>query len=358
MGKKNIIFLLAIFVCMTVGADVISVNFGGGTDIVINSNNYFEGFFGCVPTTCAKLGYDCGSWSDMCGKTLNCGSCSPGYTCSNGVCVAAPGGGGAVSGGGGALLKPTFNLRVIPNSFNLASSVNQTSSAKIDVLNTGNSNLDVLISLTGSLSNIIKFNDGDSFTLLAGGLKTLTFQITAPASAGIYTGKIIFSADGGEIVVPFVLNVRSGINLFDVSLDIPEDQRIINVGDKLTGQINLLQAGIQEPMDVSLHYIVKNFEDKIYLEETETLMVYKQKNYEHEFDTQNLPAGDYIIGVEVIYSGGVATASYPFRIIEKEVTGIPLIYIALIGLLIMAIISLILIIKYYKQQKRKYKKRK
>ncbi len=341
---------------MTVGADVISVNSGGSMSIVINSDTYVEGFFGCVPTTCAKLGYDCDSWSDGCGKTLNCGSCASGYTCSSGVCTITPGGGGAPSGGGGASAKPAFNIRVIPDSFNLALSANQTSSVKLDVLNTGGSNLDISVSLTDSLSDIIKFSDGTSFTLSTGGLKTLTFQVTAPASAGIYTGKIIFTSDGGRLEVPFVLNVRSGINLFDISLDIPEDQRIINVGDKLTGQINLLQAGVQEPMDVSLHYIVKNFEDKIYLEETETIMVHKQKNYEHEFDTQNLPAGDYIIGAEVIYGGGVATASYPFKVVEKGVAGISFIYIVLIIVLILTIVSLLLIIKYYKQQKRKYKR--
>jgi len=44
----------------------------------------------CVPKTCAGLGnYQCGSWSDGCGATLNCGNCNSGYVCSGGICVAS-----------------------------------------------------------------------------------------------------------------------------------------------------------------------------------------------------------------------------------------------------------------------------
>jgi hypothetical protein len=42
----------------------------------------------CVPTTCAKAGYTCGTLS-TCGSSLNCGSCAAGSSCSNHECVAA-----------------------------------------------------------------------------------------------------------------------------------------------------------------------------------------------------------------------------------------------------------------------------
>ena len=41
----------------------------------------------CVPKTCSSLGYKCGSASDGCGKTLNCGTCPSGQTCQSGTCV-------------------------------------------------------------------------------------------------------------------------------------------------------------------------------------------------------------------------------------------------------------------------------
>jgi hypothetical protein len=35
----------------------------------------------CVPTTCAALGYNCGTTDDGCGHTLNCGTCTAPDTC-------------------------------------------------------------------------------------------------------------------------------------------------------------------------------------------------------------------------------------------------------------------------------------
>ncbi|OGY51220.1 MAG: hypothetical protein A3J65_02725 [Candidatus Buchananbacteria bacterium RIFCSPHIGHO2_02_FULL_45_11b] len=44
----------------------------------------------CVPKTCAQLGKNCGSWSNGCGTNINCGTCSAGKTCTNGVCACIP----------------------------------------------------------------------------------------------------------------------------------------------------------------------------------------------------------------------------------------------------------------------------
>jgi len=56
----------------------------------------------CVAKTCSALGnYQCGSWDDGCGNTLNCGTCSTNQTCQSGVCVTQSSGGGNSGGGGG-----------------------------------------------------------------------------------------------------------------------------------------------------------------------------------------------------------------------------------------------------------------
>lgn len=44
----------------------------------------------CTPDTCSSLGYNCGTWSDGCAGTLNCGACSSGYYCNSGVCTTIP----------------------------------------------------------------------------------------------------------------------------------------------------------------------------------------------------------------------------------------------------------------------------
>jgi len=40
----------------------------------------------CSPKTCSGLNKECGTVNDGCGNTLNCGICSSGKTCNNGIC--------------------------------------------------------------------------------------------------------------------------------------------------------------------------------------------------------------------------------------------------------------------------------
>jgi hypothetical protein len=42
---------------------------------------------GCVPATCESEGAQCGTIEDGCGETLDCGECSSGCSCDDGVCL-------------------------------------------------------------------------------------------------------------------------------------------------------------------------------------------------------------------------------------------------------------------------------
>ncbi len=57
----------------------------------------------CTPTTCAAQGKNCGTISNGCGGTLNCGTCSGSDMCTNNVCTSAcgTGGCGTVTAGAG-----------------------------------------------------------------------------------------------------------------------------------------------------------------------------------------------------------------------------------------------------------------
>lgn len=62
--------LLVVMFSSFVNAEVISLNSGGTGNIIINPAEQIEGFFFCSPDTCSNLGYNCGTWSDTCGGTL------------------------------------------------------------------------------------------------------------------------------------------------------------------------------------------------------------------------------------------------------------------------------------------------
>jgi hypothetical protein len=52
----------------------------------------------CTPKTCVALGYNCGSASDGCNGTINCGICQPPQLCGGG----SPPKPNVCGGGGGA----------------------------------------------------------------------------------------------------------------------------------------------------------------------------------------------------------------------------------------------------------------
>ncbi len=56
----------------------------GGTPGYLASAEIYDPV--CTPTTCAALGKDCGTVSDGCGGTLDCGTCGPGQVCTSNVC--------------------------------------------------------------------------------------------------------------------------------------------------------------------------------------------------------------------------------------------------------------------------------
>lgn len=330
--KKLIVSILIIFVLSFVSADVVSVNSGGSNQIVITPDAYVEGFFSCVPTTCSLLGYTCGTWSDNCGNTINCGSCPSGYACPFGTCAAyVPGGGGAAPPGvtipKAVELSPTeFNIKMVINT-NKPEIIKVTNPATMTKTYTvRQENLDTFVIL-----------ENTSVTVQPGETKDFNVIFVAPSTPGIYAGKIVIG--GQEILV--TLNVRTQLLLFDSNIVVLNKDYKIAQGDKLRTKVTLVPLGDPERLDVTLKYSVRDYKDKVYLTKSETLLVQDKIDIYRDFDTGILPVGNYIVGLELIYSNGVAPSSAHFEIIEKKPVGI---WAGIMIFLIMLIIIIILVI--------------
>ena len=163
------------------------------------------------------------------------------------------------------------------------------------------------------LNSIISF-DNDSITIDGDSSGEFNYRMTPPNNPGTYTGKIIISSNGVELQIPVVVNVKTEKSLYDIILTIPKSQKVLKSGDTLSTQIDLLQMGIKEKMDVTLNYAIKDFSGKVYLTQTETIAVEDQKTLQKEFDTHDLPDGDYVLSAELIYPDGVAVASSQFKV--------------------------------------------
>ncbi len=322
----------------TLSADVISINSGGSEVIVINPDTYIEGFFGCIPTTCAKLGYNCDSWSDGCGKTLNCGTCASGYTCTSGICVVdtVP-----PSNGGNGAVTPTVNIAVEPTEINLDMAINTAIDKVIKVTNLGTSQVTVSISQTG-LTNMVIL--GNTSLILAGGeTKDLSVRFVAPDTADNYVGKIII----GNKQVSVALNVKTKLLLFDSNIVVlNRDYKVAQESDLMT-RVTLVPMGDPDRLDVTLNYVIKDYGGEIFLTKSETVLVEKTINFRRNFGTGNLPLGKYIVGLELIYPGGVAPSSAHFEIVQKSATDFlgSLIFFLIVAILILAIFIIFLIIR-------------
>jgi hypothetical protein len=341
---KKLFFILFLILVQFVSADIISVNSGGDTQLCMTSGNDIEKCFFCVPTTCGKLGYNCDTWSDGCGRTLNCGTCASGYTCSSGVCTAipvTPGGGGP---SGGAV--KVENIVIVPKEINLKMAINTNQKEKIKITNEGSSAKKLSIHQTGLNKMVILGNT--SITVAPGETKELEVIFVASDEVGIFTGKIVIG--GYDVLV--TLNVKTKLLLFDSNIVVLNRNYKVSQGDELKTKVGLIPMGDEERLDVTLNYVIKDYAGKIYLTQSETVLVEEEMEFKRNFGTGMLPLGDYIIGLELVYPGGVAPSSAHFEIVERsleDIFGLVLFFIV-IGILIVAILIIVLLIRKKKKE--------
>ena len=222
---------------------------------------------------------------------------------------------------------------------------------KIELYNSGKADLDLTVSVIG-LDDIIGLYAEDlSFILKSNERRTIEIKIIAPGKPGVYTGKLVI----GDKEVLITINVNTKELLFDAGIVIPDEFKTINAGDKLESQVTIIPMGEEPRVDTTLNYVIKDFEGRTFLSESETMLVDSQKTFKKEFSTQNLITGNYILGLELIYPNGVATSTSHFEIKAEEDKKYPsynILLFGILGFLLLSISALILIIKRYKSMKR------
>lgn len=344
--KKGILILFLILIPM-ISADIVSVNSGGNPELCINPGGNMEDCFFCFPKTCSQLGYDCDSWSDWCGGTINCGTCASGYTCSTGVCTAVP---VTPSGPGGGVGAPVENIVIVPREINLKMAVNTNKKEIIKITNKGSSSKKLSIRQKG-LDKMVILGD-TSITIAPDETKELEVIFVASDQVGIYTGKIII----GGYAVLVTLNVKTKLLLFDSNIVVLNMNYQVSQGDELRTKVELIPMGDEERLDVTLNYVIKDYEGKIYLTQSETVLVEKKINFKRNFKTGMLPLGDYIVGLELVYPGGTAPSSAHFEVVKKspeDILGIILFFLMVLILIVAILIVIILILKRRKEEENK-----
>jgi hypothetical protein len=292
-GRHHFLLLSLFMICMTfllgytyklTGADIVSVNSGGTSNITVSPDTYTEGFFS-NPTT-----------PEIAANSSN---------------VSGGGTGGVPGGGGGTI--PTSNISINPGQFNLNMLVNTNLQEIVSVTNVGGNSITISISQT-NLTNLVLIGN-TTLTLAAGETKNLNLIFISPNSTGIYNGTINI----GDRVLPISLNVVKQFILFDSNIVVLNKNYRVPQGNNLLTQVTMIPMGDKVRLDVTLNYIIKNINGTVYTTRSETLLVTSQQILGRTFQTGNLPIGNYTIGLELIYPYGVAPSSAHFEIVENKI---------------------------------------
>ncbi|MBA7643432.1 hypothetical protein ES703_51158 [subsurface metagenome] len=313
--------------------------FDGICDSPYNIEN--SGNYDYLPLVCYE-NWSCTSWSACSGgtQTRTCTDANSCGTINNRPALSQS---CSVGGNGGV---PTINIAVNPTEINLDMIINVAINQMINITNLGVSQITVSISQQ-ELDNMIILNT-TSLTLAAGETKNLNIRFIAPPQPGIYTGKIFI----GNRIVLISLNVKTKLLLFDSNIIVLNKDYIIMQGDKLKTRVTLIPMGDEERLDVTLNYVIKDYSNKVYLTKSETVLVEKQINFKRDFDTGKFPLGRYIVGLELVYPGGVAPSSAYFEIIErKRISTEVYFYLIIAILLVLILITILLIIRHLKKKK-------
>jgi len=232
------------------------------------------------------------------------------------------------------------NIETNPSELDISFALGDKIEKTISVTNVGTTSTTIIVSQS-NLDGMVVLRE-TSLTLAPQETKTFNVAFIDKNETGIFTGYIHV----GSANIPISLNIKTKLLLFDSNIVVTNLDYEVKRGKELKTKVTLIPLGDEERMDVTLNYVIKDYDGKIYLSQSETLLIEKKMSFKKNFDTGKLPLGNYIVGLELIYSGGVAPSSAHFEIVKTQLAFEPadfLLY-GLILFLVMAIIIIAIII--------------
>jgi len=263
-----------------------------------------------------------------------------------------PTGGGGTTGGGGATTEEAkLEFEVMPKIINVMIKKGETFKSSIKVKNIASSKKEFNLK-TIALEKFIIISE-EEFSLNPHEEKEISLIFSAPDNIkeDMYVGKIKISSDEGSEEIPVVLNIKSKVVLFDITLNIPVKYKEILPGEEVLAQVSIYNLGNIGKVDVEVTYYIKDFEGNTLLEQKEIISVEAQVSFSKSMKLPKNTAEDqYIIGASIKYGSSIGTASDIFYMRKSE----PLIkkfsLIIIISLALAITLITVFLIYYFKRK--------
>lgn len=305
--------------------------------------------FPCSSSECAKISYSGGnltfnvtSFSTYSAEEISSSSESSG---SSGSSSSDSDSSSEGSGAGGIVQNPPFTVLPLNIAVNLKKG--ESKEYELTILNSNRS--DISIELSSDLGKIININE-KTLNLKKGESRTIKidFKANQEIKESNYLGNILIKSRILNINIPVSITLSSKDSLFDIKIDI-KDNEIIS-GQELISNLQLHNLGEGEKQ-VLINYSIKDQKGKIIILENESLLVNKKLDILKKFKTpEDLESGVYLLSAILTYDDKIASTSIWFKIktrneelLEKSIK---------ITLVVIIVILLILITFRIKNKKK------
>ena len=252
---------------------------------------------------------------------------------------AETGGAGSGSSSGG-----TYDFSLDKNLIDVEIKQGEIKRETINVLNTGNRNLNFDLSVD-QIGRFVILSE-DSFALEDDESKKIyaDFFASENESAGIYAGRIVFDTIQVRRSINAILEILQKAPLFDTKSELNDLE--LARGQKLKTKLSLKDIGdLNKRVDVLIEYFINDFSGNEIKIEEETIGVYGSLDIEREFRIPtNLQPGDYLFYVKVSYLNSISTSGNRFTITKEPifigyVKDNPALFVILVVLVLLIIIK-------------------
>ncbi len=226
--------------------------------------------------------------------------------------------GGGGGGGSGYVVKGLDAFILVDDTIRVKGKIGGSTSVLSKIINNGNSDLSVSISVLG-LGSIIRIKEQTvNVKAKSDANFELIFDIPEDFESGVYIGKLVAKSGLTEKTISVVVEAESFESLFDIIIELDEEYKTVGIGEEFRFGVTVFNIKLQGLIDVTLSYQLIDQEGLIVLDQHETRAVERQLTFLKKLKVpNNAKEGNYILYVGLDYEGVSASSSEYIEVVSN-----------------------------------------